>query len=455
MATLTKETGGLIYNEDFQESSLLWSLTPSDVDCLRFNQNEGLRILHNDNYISYTFRDEPNTNEFRNYVMLVELDHTPLTEEDIGGIIVLNNTNDFAECQTYLAKSPSNIQNYGENLDNFLDFYGDLDARYVTFSFNDDNLAGDEEFEEENEEDEEETTTVNPETGFVDTIYKYIKVVKTWLENSSQRIYQFYASHNGIKWIEVGQVTYESSSSIGFFLYSTKNQELLRKGKFIVKHMYLYDSNYISINGINILQDFEIISKFDGKTLLRSDSTPWKNMVNTKSNNVIINTTNINLPIIDSYIRIYVKGQYENTVAQYDLEGLTFGGDIFNIYYDIKIYIDNKEIEQGRPYDLGYLYKNDKKIIVIYNNEDYDLANIKIKVIAYSEYYSGEEVIGMAFYDKNKVNQNINTYQYQNELMIPKLESRVGQEIILKLNELPKQEFYSAANDYRFKILIE
>jgi hypothetical protein len=178
-------------------------------------------------------------------------------------------------------------------------------------------------------------------------------------------------------------------------------------------------------------------------------------MINTKSNNVIINTTNINLPIIDSYIRIYVKGQYENTVAQYDREGLTFGGDIFNIYYDIKIYIDNEEIEQGRPYDLGYLYKNDKRIIVIYNNEDYDLANIKIKVIAYSEYYSGEEVIGMAFYDKNKVNQNINTYQYQNELMIPKLESRVGQEIILKLNELPKQEFYSAANDYRFKILIE
>ena len=79
----------------------------------------------------------------------------------------------------------------------------------------------------------------------------------------------------------------------------------------------------------------------------------------------------------------------------------------------------------------------------------------KLKIIAYSEYFNGEEEILIAFYDGNKIEQNVNNYKYDKELIIPKLEAHSGVELIMKLENIPKQEFYSAAHDYKFKILIE
>ncbi len=83
MATLTKEENGIIYSEYFNESpSSIWSLTPSDVDCLRF-ENDGLHILSSDEYVTYTFK-EPNSNDNQlNYCLIAEIIHVPITKDDI------------------------------------------------------------------------------------------------------------------------------------------------------------------------------------------------------------------------------------------------------------------------------------------------------------------------------------------------------------------------------------
>ena len=275
--------------------------------------------------------------------------------------------------------------------------------------------------------------------------------------NQVGHTYQFFASSDGISWIEVGNTDYNENNSIGFFLYGTKNEKVLRKGKFVINAFHIYENPYITINGINILEDFEIYDPHLKRTILRSDTFPGRDMVNHNGNNVKINTNHLVLPLHDAKIRIYSKMDYSDTRGEYTLDNYTFGGDIFTITRDIKLFIDNEEVLAGNTYDLGTLFTNKfRKNIVIYNNEDYALGNIKVSITAYSEYYSGEEVVKLALYNGNEAYQkDYEDYHYNDYVIIDRLEAHTGQELIMKLSDVPKQEFYSVANKYRFKLLIE
>ena len=441
MATLVKEHEGIVYNENFREKSLTWSLSPSSIDCLRF-EPDGLHILHSNHYVTYTMKEMEDP-----YCLIMQLEHTPIDEEDIAGLIVLSDTNNYAECQTYLATSPSTIGNNGENVNAGYD----LSSKYVGYSFDD------EEEEESSNIDSSSSseTVVHPITGFVDVVYKYIRMIK--FNNQVGHTYQFFASSDGISWIEVGNTDYNENNSIGFFLYGTKNEKVLRKGKFVINAFHIYENPYITINGINILEDFEIYDPHLKRTILRSDTFPGRDMVNHNGNNVKINTNHLVLPLHDAKIRIYSKMDYSDTRGEYTLDNYTFGGDIFTITRDIKLFIDNEEVLAGNTYDLGTLFTNKfRKNIVIYNNEDYSLGNIKVSIVAYSEYYSGEEVIKLALYHGNEAYQkDYEDYHYNDYVIIDRLEAHTGQELIMKLSDVPKQEFYSVANKYRFKLLIE
>lgn len=449
MATLIKEEEGILYNEYFHENPLIWSLTPSETDCLRYGE-DGLRILHTNQYVTYMLQ-EPESRGYDKgkecYCLIMHLDHTPITEEDIAGLIVMSDTNNYAEFQTYLATSPSTIGNNGENVNAGYD----LGAHYVSYRFDDE----EDESHEGGSSSSDEETIVNPSTGFVDTIYKILKVIK--YDNAIGYTYQFFASSDGFNWIEVGNFDTTRRNSIGFFLYGTKDARTLQRGKFIIHEFALYKNRYITINGINILQEFEIFDRRLNKTILRSDDTlHGQLMVSHHGNRVQIDTTHMVLPLTDAWIRIYTKGHYNDTVAQFDMDNLTFGGDIFTISYDIQLRIDNEIVPNGEPYDLGTLFTDTfRKNIVIYNNENIDLANITVSITAFSEYYNGEEVVQLAFYKENMEYQSVPPYTYKQSLMIPKLEAHTGVELVMKLSDVPKQEFYSVANKYRFKLIIE
>ena len=450
MATLIKQREGILYDEDFSTNSLLWSLTPSNVDCLRF-ENDGLHILHNDQYVMYTMTEPLE----QSYCVIVELEHKPLTTEDIAGIIIFSNTQDYAECQTYLATGPSKIDNHGRNIDY------DLGEKYVEYKYigEEDNSTGD---------DDNEQSPVE----FVDTIYKYIKIIKH--QHSTKSIYEFFASADGIEWIDVGNVDYYQNNTIGFFLYSTTDQRLLNHGKFVIKSFKIYEDKYIQLNNINMLYDFEVYEKVLADpnnnqelvkhTIFRSDETLLgENIVNRDGNNARIDTGPLMLPLKDVWLRIYQKNSYDITLYDYYLGHNTIGGDIFEINYDIKLFIDNQEVEKGLLHDLNTLFVSSfRKNIVVYNNEDIILRNIKISIAAYSEYYSGEEVVKIALYnqednDENEqyVDDNNHEFVYNSYVIIDSLDPHTGQELILKLSDVPEQDFYAVANDYRFKLLIE
>lgn len=450
MATLIKEKEGVLYNEYFHENPLIWSLTPSETDCLRYGE-DGLRILHTGQYVTYMLQEpeaKPYANGKESYCLIMHLSHTPVTEEDIAGLIVMSDTNNYAEFQTYLATSPSTIGNNGENVNAGYD----LGEHYVPYRFDDEDEPG----SSGSSSSTDEETVINPTTGFVDKVYKMLKVMK--YDNAIGYTYQFFASTDGFNWIEVGNFDTTRRNSIGFFLYATKDARTLQRGRFVVHEFALYDNRYITINGINILQDFEIFDRHLNRTILRSDDTQrGQLMVNHYGNRVQIDTTHMILPLNNAWIRIYPKNHYDETVAQFDLENLTFGGDIFTITYDVQLRIDNEIIESGTAYDLGTLFVNSfKRNVVVYNNDDVDLTNITVSIAAFSEYYNGEEVVEIALYEENmEYNSLAIPYTYSKSLLIPRLNAHTGVELVMKLSETPKQQFYSVANKYRFKLIIE
>ena len=115
--------------------------------------------------------------------------------------------------------------------------------------------------------------------------------------------------------------------------------------------------------------------------------------------------------------------------------------------------INNIEIDQTKVYDLGTFYRNSDFIKVdIYNNEDFTINNLNIKVIKYSEYYEGEEEIYISLYDES---QNIDTLEYKKQLKIDSISPSEGKAFFMRLVEKPVQNFYNTANSFRFKILVE
>ena len=77
MSNLVKTQDGLLFYDDFSDKSLMWTLSPSDANCLSFGDN-GLRMIHNKKYCSYTIT-EPAVDE---YSCIVKLDHIPFNFDD-------------------------------------------------------------------------------------------------------------------------------------------------------------------------------------------------------------------------------------------------------------------------------------------------------------------------------------------------------------------------------------
>lgn len=442
MATLIKEHEGIIYEEYFHENPGIFTLTPSESDCIEFTR-DGLHIKHNNNYVNYMIKEPSDP-----YCMIVRITHRPVTKEDIAGILLLSTNDDYAECQSYLAESPSTIGNNGENAT----MPYDLSQLYTEYHFDFD----DSELKPTNDEEWDQQHIINPDNDFVDTLYQYIKVNK--YNDKYGNTYQFYASADGFNWIEVGNAHYTTGNDIGFFLYGTEDENTLNKGNFLVHSMIIYENQFISIRGISIFQAFELFAEDKGeeRTIFRSDTRLGKSLVNHKGNRIEINTTEILTPLKNARIRIFPIGKYNVTTAEYSLGNITLGGDIFSINYDIQLYIDNELIKSGETYDVGTLFTSSfKRNVVIYNNEDFDLANLKVSIVAFSEYYSGEEVIKIALYKGSEMDVKPDSYEYTESILIPKLEAHSGTELVMRLSDIPKQSFYSVTNKYRFRLLIE
>lgn len=431
MSKINKTNSGLLFFEDFSEQTLMWTLSPSNADCLSFGDN-GLQMKHNEHYVTYTIA-EPSVDE---YSCIVNLDHIPRTAEDIAGILVMSSTKEYAECQSYMATEPSELNNdsgkINTNIENFI--IQTLEERFVTWSENDVII---------------DDTTSDDQDGsviFVDTLYRYIKFTKVKYK------YIFWASEDSITWIEIGNVKFEDSGVIGFFVYGTKDLEILNNSHCYFKTFALYKSNYITINGVDRGHEMEIYDE-DGNILVRTDNIRHAYMIGRFDKRCTINTVTLPIPIRNAKLRIYPKKNYTTTVGEFDLGTEVYGGDDFTLERDIRLFINNQEINPLELYNLGVFYRGSYFIKMdVHNNEDYVLNDIKVKVIQYSEYYGGEHEIAVALYDEDKIESEL---VYDKEVIIDSLLPKEGRTVFMKLTDKPIHDFYLTANDYRFKIIIE
>lgn len=431
MSKLNKTKDGLFFFEDFSEQSLQWTLSPSDSNCVSFGEN-GLQMKHNKHYTTYTIV-EPSTDE---YSCVVNLDHIPRTFEDIAGILILSNTKEYAECQSFIATEPSELNN--ADIVRLQDIVKDVldDNNYVQYSIDDEEIPDNNAIDKPG----------NSSEVFVDTTYHYIKFIKLKYK------YVFWVSVDGLTWIEIGNVKFESSGVIGFFVYGTNDSEILDNSHCYIKTFSLYNSKYITIDGIDRKYEMEIYDE-NGNILLRTDNTRFFYMFSRSNKQCVINTTMMPMPIKNGKLRIYSKLNYENTIEEFDLGENVYGGDGFTIERDIRLYIDNKELNPLEMYNLGVFYRGSYYIKVdVYNKESYTLSDVKIKVMRYSEYYGGEESVAVALYDENRIESEL---VYDKEIVIKELPSLEGRSFFMKLIDRPVQDFYMTANNYRFKIIIE
>ena len=181
MSKINKTNSGLLFFDDFSEKTLMWTQSPSDINCMSFGDS-GLQILHNNSYVTYTII-EPELDE---YSCVVHLDHIPFNETDIAGVIVMSTAKDYAECQSYMAYEPSEIINreipntdeisimisdiLNDKLNNFVEYT--IDNEEVNTIDNKTNTIA------TVSEDGKVTTISTKSETFVDKLYKYIKFTK-------------------------------------------------------------------------------------------------------------------------------------------------------------------------------------------------------------------------------------------------------------------------------------
>ena len=505
MSVFVKSTDGLLMHEDFsQPNSLVWTLSPSYMsNVLEFGvkgpivTEKGLRIKHSNKYVTYLM---PEPSDMEEWGCIFSISHFPVSTQDIGGVMVMNTTMQYLECQTFLGNSPSEIVNgdeFMEELDNtvnrkveevfderLIDKLADLGLISVFEGggegasgfptnppaipgFDDGGIGGggiggftpgpsipgmDDtgDTEEEDEEDEEEDEPEEPDTPaawtYDDTFYRYIKVYKV------KHKYYFYASADlDMKhWIEVGNATLETGSRIGLFLYGSDDVRTIREGRFKCNYVDFYASRFINIYGITIDQEFAIYS--DGQLVFRTDEYEYQHMIGRSLDTSVINTTELPVPMKNAIIRTYEKNNYENWTGEYHV-GDIYGGDVFNFMMDIRVFVNNasNEIAVDQLYDIGTFYKGDHYIKLIIQNCDTEPAlGLNIGVRKYSPYFEGEDEVYLAEYQEG-IPAGLLEYSKNITLNIHPSESK---SLYVKLFENPVLGFDSKANDFRFKIVI-
>ena len=441
MAKLNKTNSGLLFKDDFTEKTLMWTLSPSDANNVFFGDS-GLQMKHNKRYVTYTIV-EPSVDE---YSCIVKIDHIPVNYDDIAGVLVMSTVKDYAECQTFLATGPSELVNSEQvNLD-IENMIKDVIAdNVVTYSIDADN-AIDDNTQAPTSSAHIHGASVDTDAPFVDKIYRYIKFTKNKYK------YMFWASEDGNEWIEVGNVKFNNSGVIGFFIYGTEAKEILNNSHCFFKSFVLYNSKYSTFEGIDRKYEVEIFDE-NGNIIMRTDDTKYMYNINRSNKQILFNSTSTSLPIKNGILRVFPKNNYKQTISQFNLGEEVYGGDSFTLERDIRLFIDKTELKPTELYDLGTFYRGSYFVkIDVHNNEDYILHDVTLKVLKYSEYYGGEEEIALALHSEGKSESEL---VYSKQVIIPEIKPSESKSVFMKLMDKPSQGLFDTGNAYRFKILIE
>lgn len=436
MSKLNKTASGLLLYEDFKENSLIWTPSPNNYMNIGFSE-AGLQIKHSNIYKTFTIQEPQD-----NYCFVCKLNHIPINEHDIGGVIVMSNDTSYLECQSYIANKHSYVTNRDAEKEQVLEFLDEILEGFVEYTITDDNGTYPE---------NSSTVPVVPPTipggagssnnsTFEDIMYAYIKVIK------KNTVYTFFASTDGKEWIEVGNSKFNDTHRIGFFLHSISEltEEDLTKSNFYVEYAMFYDNNYVIIKNVkNIVDKIELRDE-DGSLIC--DNT--HGMIAIKDNMAYIDTTLLKMPY--NNVRLVMLNSSKELLFDYYVSQLV-GGDRYEYGYDLKVCIDNIEINQEELFKLDAFKTNNQTVrIDIYNQEQFEITNLKVSISSYSVYYEGSETLGISLYD---VNEEI--YDFKESVTIDSIMPSEGRSVLIKLTNKTVQNFYKKEGAYRFKLNIE
>lgn len=422
MPNIIKKEQGLLFEEDFNNPSLIWTLSPSNANNLSFEDGK-LRIKHIDEYVTYTII-EPDTDE---YACIVKIDHAPYDVNDIAGVIILHTNKQYIECQTFLASASSKIgtrYTLSELLNEL-----DLSSEYPRYQINEDSP-------DDSQDDED-----NPDFNG-DVQYNYIKVHK------KNGIYSFYASNDNKEWIEVGDVAMSKAGAIGFFIYGG-DKDTIENSHCYIEEFNMYKGKYIRISGIPQDSNFEI---HDGEHIIcRSDTPSYNNTIKYFENGVLINTTMMKMPINNLFIRFFEKDNFHNTLEEYNL-GKVYGGDEFEVSTDVRFYLNSQEIFIDEITDLGSLYINKSYIkIEIKNCDTINATSRTVNIERFSDYYAGSKPILICITKENQIPEY---NMFSDSAIIPELQPEETVNLYLCLKEKAIGDYFLHALDLRFKLVI-
>ena len=437
MSTLNKTASGLLLYEDFKENSLIWTPSPNNYMNIGFSE-AGLQIKHSDTYKTFTIQEPQD-----DYCFVCKLNHIPINEDDIGGVIVMSNDTSYLECQSYVANKHSYVTNRDAEKEQILALLDDILESFVEYSITDD--FG--------------TVPENPSTStppnivipggvgptyngtFEDVMYAYIKVIK------KNTVYSFFASTDGKEWIEVGNSKYNDTHRIGFFLHSMSKltPDDLLNSNFYVEYAMFYDNNYVIIR--NVKDTVKTLELRDEDGYLICDNTT-DGIMKIKDNTAYIDTTLLKMPYEN--IRLVMLNSSKKIIFDYTIKQLV-GGDRYDYGYDLKVCIDNTEINQEELFKLDAFKSNEQTVrIDIYNQEEFEITNLKVSISQYSVYYNGCETIGISLYDVNE-----EKYDFKDSVVIDSIMPTEGRSVLIKLTDKTVQDFYKKEGAYRFKLNIE
>lgn len=429
MPSVNKVKSGLLLHEDFKQNSLIWTPSPNGYENIEYDGINGLRLTHSTNYKTITL-EEPDGN----YSFVCELNHIPIDANDIGGVIIVSNDTSYIECQSFVSSKPSYLVNANQTEQLIIDFVNQLLEQYVPYSVTDDvgtypdvpEATGD-----------PGTIPVQP---FIDAMYPYIKFSK------NRGLYSFWASTDNKTWIEIGNTEIRDANRIGFFLYSYDDitEDIINNTHFYVSNMTLYNNNYVIIDNIT---ENQTVMLHDSNGDLICESTSPNAIYKSNQKQLYIDTTLMRMPYDNVTLTVT---QDTNVIHTYQIPQMV-GGDIYSLWHNIKLSIDQVEINQEELFNLGTFYHNEQTIrLDIYNTEQYQVQDLKINITSSSVYYGGNEVIGVSLYDEAETN-----YTFSDSVNIISIEPTESKSILIKLTDRMIQDFYQKAGEFRFKINIE
>lgn len=323
---------GLLFKEGFDYQSPFWVISPNIDGACEFTGNSVI-LKHIGERITMTMA-LPNEDKF---LIDINVNHTATVPFDIGGVVILSNTDECLEVQTYYDSMQSN-QDY----------------------------------------------------------FKNIRVIK------EDDYFNFLASSDMKKWIEIGNAPTGTANRIGFFLDGLVDE---KASDFECLDYTVYKDYGVAIHNLEgVIKSLDCY--YENKELV--ESVNW-NYDNSK--------LYVRLAQIDFNRDITVVGRGDNGTIVFESSFNFIPGSVYKTKSNIAIYINESEVKPNENFGIGRITSDTEYIPFAIKNTSsaVSLVNLLLKIEKQGFKTIGDKFVYIALSSENEEPQNL---QYDKKIKI-------------------------------------